>query len=306
MSQYIQKAQIPTVLIYSDVYEGRYKPEELEKIIDPIILSSQMMTKIIQMNPVTKSKMNQCISRIIKGEYDSQHIHEKKYSKRNRKRINSGHGMNISSELLEEIHTQSGGDLRHAIMTLQFQFCGDIGGPINKNNTMEAPSTTSAITAQRDVRLSTFHALGKLMYAKRVSSRTDSIIMPTESISSFHNCAWNKDRRPPLEFQPERVLEDSTIGLNGAIHFIGYHSPEFFTDITELSTAFSRFSDAALFLDKSYVSMKMMAFVFCVPPHQKKPLLNVIFFTNTQYISMFIYQREQSMIIHILMDTQRP
>eukprot|EP00551_Chaetoceros_affinis_P010067 CAMPEP_0203670388 /NCGR_PEP_ID=MMETSP0090-20130426/6469_1 /ASSEMBLY_ACC=CAM_ASM_001088 /TAXON_ID=426623 /ORGANISM="Chaetoceros affinis, Strain CCMP159" /LENGTH=346 /DNA_ID=CAMNT_0050535233 /DNA_START=355 /DNA_END=1395 /DNA_ORIENTATION=+ len=167
--------------------------------------------------------------------------------------------MNLPPDVIEEIHIQSCGDLRHAIMTLQFQFGSDIDGSMKKKNCLGRSSTTNSKTStHRDVRLSTFHALGKLLYAKRntnsatLSSNTDSIITQGEPISSFHDCSWNKDRRPILEFDPERVLEDSTIGLNGAIHFLGYHSPDFFTDITELSTALGRFSDAALFLDKSY------------------------------------------------------
>ena len=296
MSQYIQKAQIPTILIFSDVYEGKYKPDDLEKLIDPIILSSPMMTKIIQINPVTKSKMNQCISRIIKGEHDIEHVHEKKYSKRNRKSSSNGrHSMSISSDLLEEIHTQSGGDLRHAIMTLQFQFSGDIAGSLKRTKCLGGPSTTTVTTAQRDVRLSTFHALGKLLYAKRKGNTTalspniDSIISPSESISSFHDCSWNIDRRPPLEFQPERVLEDSTIGLNGAIHFLGYHSPDFFTDISELSTAFSRLSDAALFLDKSYVSMKNVCFAFHCKDFVCVYLSHVIFLIRTMFNKLKMY-----------------
>jgi hypothetical protein len=68
MTKYIQKAQIPTILIFSDVYEGKYRPEDLERIIEPKILSLPQLVKIIQINAVTKAKMKSCISRIIKGE----------------------------------------------------------------------------------------------------------------------------------------------------------------------------------------------------------------------------------------------
>ena len=233
MTNYIQKTQIPTILIFSDVYEGKYKPEDLERIIDPMILSSPQMTTIIQINPVTKIKMKTCISRIIKGE---------------------GNRM-ISKSSMEEIHSQSGGDLRHAIMTLQFQFAGE-NNNIDRLG-IETKEGVDGSTTHRDVRLSAFHTLGKFLYAKRkkdVNVNT-TITTRTSNTISYHNQPWNMDHRPPLEFNAERVLEESTIGLNNALCFMGYHSPDFFTDITELDTAFSRFSDGALFMDKSYVSL---------------------------------------------------
>ena len=52
-------------------------------------------------------------------------------------------------------------------------------------------------------------------------------------------------------FASELVLDDGDIGVPGALSFVQYHAPDFFSDITELSQAFDRFSDAAFLLDTS-------------------------------------------------------
>ena len=101
------------------------------------------------------------------------------------------------------------GDLRHALLSLQF---------------------SSSTDGLRDSRLSPFHALGKLLYAKRVSSDATN-------------------RRPPLEFVPEDIVEQSGMPLYSSIYFLQGHAPDFFTDVNELSLAFDKYSDAALFMD---------------------------------------------------------
>ena len=47
-------------------------------------------------------------------------------------------------------------------------------------------------------------------------------------------------------------MDKSDMELRGALYFLGHNSPEFFTDISELSLALDNFSDAALLLEKKY------------------------------------------------------
>ena len=47
MERHIQRTQTPTFFIYSDVQEGKHKPEDLERLIPPHILYSQLV-QIIQ------------------------------------------------------------------------------------------------------------------------------------------------------------------------------------------------------------------------------------------------------------------
>ena len=143
MERHIQRTQTPTFFIYSDVQEGKHKPEDLERLIPPHILYSQLV-QIIQIQPVTKAKMKKTLQSIAKVE-----------------RLGS-----LSTEFVEEMHLSSGGDLRHAIFALQFQsstmMMTSRSRSRNRNSSEEGGST-----AKKDAKLSTFHALGKLLYAKR-------------------------------------------------------------------------------------------------------------------------------------------
>ena len=214
----------------------------MEKLIDADILHNPEMVQIIQVNAVTKAKMKQSLERIMK-------------------QVRHGSKAQLPTINYEEIYAMTQGDLRHAIMTLQFQNVGhvpDASGkkrkirskskPCNKMKMEEKVVNCSHVTCssngyEKDTKLSAFHALGKLLYAKRQQ-------IPQQSTNTIGlQC---KDDRPPLEFIPERVMEESSMGIDGSLTFLSYHSPDFFTDISDLSLAFERFSDGSLFLFKSF------------------------------------------------------
>jgi cell cycle checkpoint protein len=193
MSQHLRRSRVPTVLIFSDVSEGRHRPDDLERLIDRRELYSQAATTILQIHPVTKSKMKKVLDQIAKQQK-----------------------CQVTQTFLEELHHQSRGDIRHAIMTLQLQSTG-----------LKSLANSKISQNDRDVKLSTFHALGKLLYAKRTE----------------------KDGRSVLAFDPEEIMERSDLGIGGSLRFLEYHSTDFFSDIIELSDAYSLFSDAATLLD---------------------------------------------------------
>jgi cell cycle checkpoint protein len=193
ISNHLKRSQVPTVLIFSDVSEGKHRPDDLERLIDPNDLYSESMSTILQIHPVTKPKMKKMLERIA-----------------------SLQGCQVPSVFWEQVHDQSRGDLRHAILTLQ----------------LESSGRKSLVTNQlrhndRDVKLSTFHALGKLLYAKRIMQHG----------------------KLALAYDPELTMERSDMGLSGSLGFLEYHSVEFFQDITELSNAMDYYSDAATLLD---------------------------------------------------------
>ena len=226
MNRYLEKTNTPTVLIFSDVTEGKHKPEDLERLFDARILYSPFV-HVLQINPVTKAKMKSNMKDIMKKEGISMSI---------QRSVNT---------YLEELHLQSGGDMRHAIMNVQFRVgAGQFAGSSSLNKVQEC--------SQKDTKLSTFHALGKLLYAKRLAEKdvkTKQIRCgSSEGEINYHGCEWNRDRRPPLQFNPERVLEEGDIGISGAISFVQFHSPDFFSDIMELSAAFDTLSDSAFLM----------------------------------------------------------
>jgi cell cycle checkpoint protein len=208
MSRHIQRSNVPTVLIFSDVREGKHQPRDLERLIDPQYLYNSELVTIRQCNPVTKARMKKSLEAISKKE-----------------------GIQVPAHFWEEVHMQSGGDLRHAIMALQFRGNDndDVGGGDKKHH------------YERDSKLSMFHTLGKVLYAKRKK-------VPEVT---------NSNERPPLDFNPDAVMEQSGMDLGAALTFLGYHSPDFFTDVSEISKAFDHYSDAAVLLGRSVSSNEL-------------------------------------------------
>ena len=99
MERHIRRTNVPTVFVFSDVYEGKHKPEDLERLIPSSMLYS-LLVQTLQIQAVTKAKMKKSLEAIAKEE---------------------GLGR-LPTELMEELHLSSGGDLRHAILALQFRF----------------------------------------------------------------------------------------------------------------------------------------------------------------------------------------
>ncbi|KAL7534070.1 hypothetical protein ACHAXR_006427, partial [Thalassiosira sp. AJA248-18] len=230
MERHIQRTQTPTFFIFSDVHEGKHKPEDLERLIPSNILYSPLV-QILPIQPVTKAKMKKCLQSIAKAE---------------------GLGKNsLSADFFEETHLSSGGDLRHAIFAMQFRCCSSsaqatITSSSNNNN---------GNSAKKDKKMSTFHALGKLLYAKRkprVQYDSDDDLddgLSSSSAPALARTKWD-DGRGPLDFAPDEVLNNIDMGVGSAISFLSYHSPDFFTDVTDLSRSFDLLSDATTFLDR--------------------------------------------------------
>lgn len=227
MTRYLQKTQTPTILIFSDVTEGKHKPEDLERLFDTELLSSSLV-QILQINAVTRAKMKTMVKDILKQE-----------------RINIKPG--VANAYYEELFMESEGDLRHAINRSQFYFA-------DRSWASSPLHSVQGSSQKRDTKLSTFHALGKLLYAKRmtVEDAKKSILQKHVGDNDYHDRTWNRDLRPRLQFHPERALEGGDISITGAMSFVQFHSPDFFTDITDLSKAFERFSDSEILSRPSF------------------------------------------------------
>lgn len=202
LTAHIQQTTLPTVLIFSDTAEGKARPDDLERMIDSKTLYSPAC-KIMQIHPPTKPKFAKIVQRIATAERNQ-----------------------VSPSYVEELYFRCGGDLRFAISTLQYEIIGGISA------TQSSAKLNVGHSGLRDTKLSSFHALGKLLYAKRKNG------------VSGRNC-----QRQPLEFDPESVVEQSDMEVSGVLHFLEYHCVEFFTDSGELATALGHFSDAALLVD---------------------------------------------------------
>lgn len=60
MTTHIQYALTPCIMIYSNVTEGKYRPTDLEKLIDPHLLYDQSM--VLQQKSNFKNVLNQFLT----------------------------------------------------------------------------------------------------------------------------------------------------------------------------------------------------------------------------------------------------
>lgn len=205
--RHLEQTRIPTILIMSDVTEG--KCQHLADYLDTTFLYKSGLVTIIQVNPPTRSRF---ISKVIQ-------------------RIAEFEGISISVDAAGDIFDRVEGDARAGLATLQYESAGRKKG-------QKAPDFRGGAT--RDKKLNTFHALGKLLYAKRQTKEGHDLI----------DCS----DRPALDFDPEQVVEQSETELPNVLAFLGAHSVDFYTDISEFSEATRFLSDAALWLDQSHLS----------------------------------------------------
>lgn len=204
----------PTVWIYSRVAEGKHQKEDLERLVEPRVLYDPQYCQILSIHPPTKSRFTKIVDRIA-AQRGVRNVH--------------------SSALYETC----GGDLRFAITALQLE--GSAVGRGRSNNSLTNPL--------RDERLNPFHALGKLLYAKRMPPPFTSGAAPLTAAPVGIGSRW-RDERPPLDFDPDTVLDRSEMELPQALQFLEYHAIDFMTDLVDVSQVLSCYSDAACLCDR--------------------------------------------------------
>ena len=151
---------VPTIFIHSDTAEGKVRYDDLERYIHPHTLYESSLCQIISINPPTKAKFRQVMHKII--------VSERTTMKRNT-------SVPSTNTYLEELYERCHGDLRFAITTLQFEIIGDsmvhnhtkYTNAHSSRHMSSQQLVTNRTTKHRDSKLSPFHALGKLLYAKR-------------------------------------------------------------------------------------------------------------------------------------------
>ena len=228
LTNHVQHSHVPTVWIYSEGSEGQHKPADLERHIRPDILYRH--AKILQINPITTTKVKQCLERIAKAQ---------------------GNSFQVTKDFCERLQLQSGGDIRYAINALQFDqsLCSKsndtttskLKGKKRGSKKTAAPEAAST-EHTRDTQFTAFHALGKLLYAKRE---------PVTKLSSLSSNSQESEERTPLNFVPEQVLEQCDMDLGHALTYLEFHCADFFTDVEELSTALELYSDASYLLEQT-------------------------------------------------------
>ncbi|CAM9762386.1 unnamed protein product, partial [Hapterophycus canaliculatus] len=117
----------------------------------------------------------------------------------------------------------------------------------------------------RDTFLTHFHALGKLLYAKRLPSPDTAGTVAASGRAGRSAAAVAESggaggeespRRGQLGFVPEEVLSQGGMELDWALAFLQYHCVDFFTEESELSQGLGYFSDADLFASRMFDSSR--------------------------------------------------
>ncbi|KAM0866554.1 hypothetical protein ACQ4PT_042578 [Festuca glaucescens] len=240
----IQSTQIPTVISLTHYHKSEandtsmWNSEELESL-----LHGAGAHKIV-FNPVTISSIKKILSRVCKQE-------------------SSG----TTEEIVHQIATSSGGDIRHAIMSLQY-YCLNprmLNSALARNATLldlkdygtlapgqDCYSLSSAISSPcgRDETLTLFHALGKFLHNKRETDGDVNIDLESFSLKE-------KLRRNPLKMDvPEMILSQAHGKVRTVADFLYENALDFINDdaIDDAWVVMSYLSDADCLLAGSPIT----------------------------------------------------
>jgi DNA polymerase III delta prime subunit len=184
--------------------------------------------KLIKCNPITELKIIKVLKHILSKE-----------------------GLALDEESLKVLAKQANGDLGNAISTLQF-YASTNRSMVGRQNGLPADAQRSKKTSKRgakrarcsskdgnpilpsivrrDLLLTTFHGLGKLLYNKRLWGQEPT----TESSQAW--APWTV--RPPMDgFIPENVLDAAGLDSNVVSAFLHANLPLFIDDDAILDMA---------------------------------------------------------------------
>ena len=97
-----------------------------------------------------------------------------------------------------------------------------------KKSNIKTSSSSSSSSYARNLCLQPFHAVAKLLYAKRLEKTDED----------------DDEGLPPLDFVPEDVVERCGLSSSKCLDFVHRNYTEFYNDITDASETLSYFSDA--------------------------------------------------------------
>eukprot|EP00939_MAST-03C_sp_MAST-3C-sp1_P005093 g5093.t1 len=205
----------------------------VQYVLSSSVIDSPRVT-CLRMNSIAKTAMRRALRRVVDLE-----------------------GTGLSRDLADNVADTADGDLRHALQTLQWSATASstTATTTTTSSFFKVPKTTktkktNAATSKRNAAqqrrknakstlltcgkrqfLVPFHAVGKILYAKRCGGDMN------ESSS-----------RPPLAFDPESVVERSGLDASRCLDFVHHNCPEFFTQVEDLAATVSHFCDADLLL----------------------------------------------------------
>ncbi|GFT13808.1 cell cycle checkpoint protein RAD17 [Nephila pilipes] len=214
--KYSLNNKYPAIFIISDNAKG----ESEENRLFPKDLQSSLKIANISFNPIAPTMVMKILLRI-----------------NNSSKLNSG-CMKLSKTQLENIASDSKGDIRNAINTMQFLSMTQSTEPksVQKKDLSAKSSESEECASKRDSSLFLFHALGKILYSKRDPSlKSERDVLPT-AVKSLE--------RDPLISNPEEVYQQTSISADGFNLFLQENYLSFIEDIKIVSNAALWLSEA--------------------------------------------------------------
>lgn len=214
------KSKVPIVFIISESATAE-KSGSLRQIFPPDVLE-KLKIKVISFNPVTTTNMVKTLSKlaVIQSQRGSRKFQVP------------------DKATLENLAESVGGDLRAGINALQFSCLNDtrdlkeaFEGVSKIATTSKAGKAAKRVDKTSETKLSRiggkdqglvmFHALGKILYAKRTDQMEPASLPPHLSGNS----------RRVLKSNPDEVIEKTTLSHDAFNCFLHHNCPPFFTKV---------------------------------------------------------------------------
>lgn len=247
LEQYTRaKQNVPLVFVISE----SAKAKSSVRTLFPAELVEKLKIAVINFNPVATTNMVKALIKIATSES-----------------LNGVRNFSVPDKMtLTNLVESTGGDIRAAINALQFS-CLNKTNDLNKafegyssvaSSKAESKSTLKkskkktqtdlASIGGKDPSLQMFHALGKVLYAKREDGPLEDAKLPPH---------LQKLARKPLKANPDEIIEKTTLSADAFTCFLHQNYLPFYSDINDVVRCSENFSHADLFLKEWGVAGKM-------------------------------------------------
>ncbi|EFJ10749.1 hypothetical protein SELMODRAFT_427013 [Selaginella moellendorffii] len=232
LRQLLAGAKFPTIIVVTDVADDGYRGSSMARCMGEIVktLESGGASKIA-FNPITVNAIKKVLANLVKAKK-----------------------CRVPSEMVAEIAQTAAGDIRHAILHLQFLCLNSPKSDKSESRRRkrqqvrgasddEPPKEQYGSKCGRDHILSLFHALGKFLHNKRVADAE------SESGEKLSCPLQQQYQRPPLQMKdPELVISQSHAEASTLVSFLHENVPDFVDDdaIEDVADIIQYISDADL------------------------------------------------------------
>ncbi|CAL1269859.1 unnamed protein product [Larinioides sclopetarius] len=218
MRKFYLNGKYPAVFIISDNTKG----DSEENRLFPKDLQMSLRIANISFNPIAPTMLMKVLTTINSSS-----------------KLDSG-SVKLNKSQLDSIASDSKGDIRNAINTMQFLCMTQSTKPkSSQRNDISSKAESEDCSSKRDSSLFLFHALGKILYCKRDPSLKSEIDILPATMKLLE--------RDPLISNPEEVYEKTSISADAFMLFLEENYLSFIEDIKIVSDSSAWLSEADVF-----------------------------------------------------------